>query len=461
MNPNHVPLVLLVNPPVERFREPHDDAEFPSLGLAYLAGMLKRKGIPLVCLDCKYDQIDIQQFSLRYQLLESVDIVAITAMTHNILDAHNVAEIVKTIRPGTKVIVGGCHVTSEPEETLLKMKYFDLAVIGEGEYTFPELIAALRTVRDIATVDGIAFRDKNGHVVKTRLRAPIIDLDNIPFPAWDLFSRPKHKLPILTSRGCPYKCNFCARVFGSRVRYRSPQSVIAEFEYLLEQYKIKYFGIPDETFTLNRRRLRAILTLLIERKLSKKITWAAQTRVDLVTFDLFRLMKDAGCVLIGMGVESGSARVLKQSGKNITKGQAVSAVHIVRKLGIKINAYFILGHPDESPAEMLQTIRFAAMLNPDFATFGMMVPYPGTFIREMALRGEGGYKQVSEDWRDYTKSTGFPLELRNVPKRFLIIIQLTGYFYFYIRNGRWKDLGIMIDEHYRLAILNIRRLIFL
>lgn len=452
------PKVLLVNPPVADIREPHDVPEFPALGLAYIAAVLEKGGLVPICMDCKYDGYDLDVFASRFAELDDVDVVGITSMTHNIDDAHRVAGVVKRISPKTKVVIGGCHVTAEPEETLRRMANFDAAIVGEGEESFPALLQVWFDGGDASQVQGLALRD-GSDVFLTGKRDGLKNLDAVPYPAWHLYSKPGKKLPLLSSRGCPYSCNFCMRVLGKMVRYRSPENVVDEIEHLIDNYGIDYIGFPDETFTLNKKRLHAVMDMIVERGLHKRFTWASQTRVDLVEREMLTAMKRAGCVLVGLGVESGNDGVLARSGKGITKEQARQAVALAKELGLKVNAYFILGHPDETFSNMIETVRFAAELNPHFSAFGIMVPYPGTAIREMALKGEGGYRNVSADWSDYTKSTGHPMELEGVSRRTMVFIQMGGYLYFYLRNLRFVEFFRVLKENIHPVFINLKKMI--
>ncbi len=151
--------------------------------------------------------------------------------------------------------------------------------------------------------------------------------------------------------------------------------------------------------------------------------------------------------------------MLARSKKGINKTQAREAVALAKELGLKVNAYFILGHPDETVANMIETVRFAAELNPHFSAFGIMVPYPGTAIRDMALKGEGSYINVSTDWSDYTKSTGHPMELKGVSRRTMVFIQMGGYLYFYLRNLRLREFFGLLRENIHPVLLNLKKMI--
>ncbi|KPA10930.1 Fe-S oxidoreductase [Candidatus Magnetomorum sp. HK-1] len=427
--------IVLINPPRYQPVDPYDYPEYPCISLAYLAACVKKD---ITCIDAKYERINFEELEKRIKNFDRIDIAGVTSMTHNIVDAHATIEIVKRYHPGAKGIIGGCHVTACPEQTLSSFKSFDIGVISEGEETFPELITAIKNNMDIHSIKGICYR-KDTDIILTQPRTFIEDINTIPEPAWHLFSNIDKTLPVLTTRGCPYKCNFCMRVLGDKVRFRSPGQVIKELKNLVENFGVKRIYFQDETFTINKKRLKKILHMMIDEKLNDKIEWWIQTRVDSVDMEILTLMKKAGCVEIGFGIESGNELVLKNSGKNITKQQATHAVKAAKQVGLKVFTYFIFGHPNETIFQIKDTIRFAAQLNAYSAIFGMMVPYPGTKIREIAVNGKGGYVSISEDWNDYGKNIGHPLELKSIPRKKMMRLQLMAYFHFYFANFRLID----------------------
>ena len=431
--------VLLVNPPASKVLGPYDTPDYPALGIASLAAVLQDQNIHVVCIDAKYERMDFARFDERAKEIGDIDIVGVTSMTPNIVDAGNAVEIVRKHHPHVRTVIGGCHVTALPEQTLQEFPAFDIGVIGEGEKTLPELVKVLREGGSAGDVKGVVYRD--GSAVKVTAPMEFVeDLDSLPFPAWRFFSLSSGMMSVLTARGCPFNCNFCMRVLGSKVRFRSPESIIAELKYLVEEFGATMIAFVDETFTLNRKRLERLLRMMLAEELHKKIKWTVQTHVGAVDFEILSLMKQAGCVRVGLGIESGNAEILRQCGKGITLEQAETAVEAAKRAGLKVNGFFILGHPNENRRTVRDTIRFAVKLNPDFAAFGIMVPYPGTRIRDIALRGEGGYTWVSSNWEDYRKNAGRPMEMKEFSAQALVKLQMKAYLVFYLRNLRLYDL---------------------
>ncbi len=364
------------------------------------------------------------------------DLVLMSITTPGFDDDMAVAALIKREAPGAIVAAKGAHFNTLDRDALARHRALDVALRGEFEPACREL-AEGRTWGEIA---GLTFRSAEDEIVRTPDRPFIEDLDSLPFPTWRSFSLSSGIMSVLTARGCPFNCNFCMRVLGSKVRFRSPESIIAELKYLIEEFGAAVIDFVDETFTLNRKRLEKLLRMMLAEELHKKVEWTVQTHVGAVDFEILSLMKQAGCVRVGLGIESGNAEILRQCGKGITLEQAETAVKAAKRAGLKVNGFFILGHPNENRRTVRDTVRFAVKLNPDFAAFGIMVPYPGTRIRDIALRGEGGYTWVSSNWEDYRKNAGRPMEMKEFSAQTLVKLQMKAYLVFYLRNLRLYDL---------------------
>jgi anaerobic magnesium-protoporphyrin IX monomethyl ester cyclase len=178
------------------------------------------------------------------------------------------------------------------------------------------------------------------------------------------------------------------------------------------------------------------LDQIMEAGLHRRIKWQANTRANVGDYGLFRKMREAGCVSVGLGIESGNAQVLRRIKKGITLSAAETAVRLAKKAGLETRCFYIIGHPHETRKTAWDTIKFAARLNSDHAAFGLMVPYPKTEVAEMAERGEGNYRIVSSHWSDYDKYLGNALELEQLSRRQLQVLQAQAYLFFYLRNFR-------------------------
>lgn len=438
------PQVILLNPPkINTHAEKHfEKPEHPRIALAYLAAFMKKENITYRVIDGKFEGLDNQSIiKMIHNFLPPF--VGITAMTPEIIEAAHLAKQIKESIPGIKIIIGGPHATALPIKTLEEFPCFDFAIIGEGELTLSELIKKTLNNQSIKDIPGIVYRD-NGNIRCNSNWKLIHNLDDIPLPDWDSFPAAR-SYPILTSRGCPFQCNFCMRVSGMKLRKRSPGNVIKEIEYLVKNFQPNKLTFHDETFGLNKEWTHQILDMMIEKKFHKKLRWEATTRVDVADYELYVKMKKANCSFLGFGIESGNREILEQTKKKITLEQAENAVKLAKKARLSTGSMFIMGHPNETREAINDTINFAAKLNTDMTACGIMVPYPGTEIAEIVKRGEGNYRVISADWKDFNKQIGNALELEDIPRKDLEYFQLKLYLKFYLFHFRFRKLKAMAN----------------
>ncbi|MBS3117900.1 radical SAM protein [Candidatus Woesearchaeota archaeon] len=337
------------------------------------------------------------------------EIIGMAALTFTLLDTLHMAKIVKEINPNIKIVFGGPHATMFPYETI-KQDAVDMVVIGEGERTFPELVENIRDEGKLRKVNGLMFKDKKGEVVVTPPRELIQDLDKIPIPDRTLTPYKKYSsvlakrnplTTMITSRGCPFRCTFCDRpqAGGKSWRARSPKLVVDEME------QIKNLGINeilfyDDTWTMDMKRAEEICNEILRRKLD--MVWDIRTRVDRVTPELIELMKKAGCHRINFGVESGTEEGLKTIKKEVNLEKVEKAFRICKKVGMETLGYLMIGLPGETREQMMQTIKFAKKVKPNFCHFTVFTPFPDTEVWRNLL--EKGDKSVAECWRSYAQN---------------------------------------------------------
>ncbi|MDP8236341.1 MAG: radical SAM protein [Candidatus Erginobacter occultus] len=402
--------VLLVNPPRENDLTGNNPALIdeargfnPPLGLLYLAGYLEEKTSHQVEIcDAQVEELSYPALKARIRK-SSPDLVGLTAMTFTLLDVVKSARLVKEIDPSLSVVVGGVHAFLYPEETV-NLPEIDYVLSGEGEESFALLLDRLENRGDLDTVPGLIYL-KDGRVQSSPSPPLCADLDALPFPARRLTPYGKYssvmarRQPIttmFTSRGCPFRCSFCARPhLGKQFRYRSAENVVDEMEECVG-LGIREFLIYDDTFTVNRDRAIAVAEEIILREL--KIGWDIRARVDCVDREMLKILKVAGCERIHYGVEAGTEKILKVLNKGITLDKARETIALTRKIGIETLAYFMIGSPTETRADILETIRFALELKPDFVHATILCPFPGTAIYEQGL-SEGVFPR--DHWREF------------------------------------------------------------
>ena len=455
--------VVLINPPPFRLLEDADCPNYPHPGIASLAAFLREGDHQVRVIDAKLARLSLEETVEAAS--ESGDLWCLSAMTHEVAQAARVAEGIKRRLGDVPVALGGAHTTALPQETLERFPHLDFAVTGEGEYTVAELLEALprrgRSLqseggRSLHKVAGLTWR-QGSRIIVNQPRGFIRNLDALPIPAWDLFP-PAPFYHLATARGCPYRCNYCTRIMGQRVRALSPERVLDYLDVLVNQRQAREVHFCDDVFGADPRRAFHLLELIIARGINKRLCWQTSTRADLVTPQLLQKMKEAGCTYVSFGCESGNAHILKNTKKGITLKETVRAIGWAKEAGIRTGALFILGHPHETKATAWDTLRFAAKLNPHVVAFGIMVPYPGTEVAELARRGEGGYRLLSDDWSDFGKQFGNALELVGLSRRQLEWLQAVGYLKVYWDNARWLELARFVWHYRRAAWSRVKKL---
>ncbi len=392
--------VTLCIPPQGYFAERWQDSSMPSLGVLSMAACLEREGIEVRTLSAhvlKWEIADIE----KYVTDEKPDIFGLTVTTENRLEVFDVARAVKKTRPETLVVIGGPHCLATAHDTLSHIPEIDIVVSGEGEETIVELARAVErgNVPEFKKITGISFRE-NGNITSTGPRMKIPDLDTLPMPARHLEDMSlynlrievpgKGKLPaanLMTSRGCPFDCNFCATPvnWGRKVRGHSPERVIAEIEHCVERYGVKVIWFYDDTLNYNPKRLETICGMMIERRLG--VNWFCEIRVDAIDRRLFDRMVEAGLYHVGFGVESASERICRDIiHKKATLKQAIDVIDWSNEAGIIANPFFVFSHPTETWEEALETLAFAESLKGRaMCSMAILHTYPATELWERAV----------------------------------------------------------------------------
>ena len=389
--------VLLINPPIENIIETEvplfvkqNEGIFPPLGLLYVASYLD-KGV-----NCRVEILDALAEKMSYEGIERFirdfrpDIVGITAHTHNLIDVIMVSDIVKKIDKLICVCLGGPHVSAFPREAI-SIPSVDFAVPGEGEAAFTELVKGIEEKSDLKNIPGILFKQA-GNITETGKRDGAIELDSLPFPArgksdykkyYSILGAGSVMTTISSSRGCLYQCIFCSTP-GDSYRVRSPENVADEIEECLNA-GIKEIHFIDDTFNADMGRVMKICDEIKRRKL--KVKWSFRGRVDKITESLLVNLKEAGCYRIHLGVEASSDDGLQKLKKGFTIEQVKQAFKWVRRAGINSVAYFLIGCPHEKTRQdVIETINFSKKIDPDFALFNILTPYPATNLYEEGLK---------------------------------------------------------------------------
>ena len=366
----------------------------PPLGLAYIAAVLERAGHTVKIVDSPTLGLDKSSFINEVKTW-SPDVVGLTSLTPTVYKAYEVAKLIKEYDKDLPVIMGGPHVTFMFEEAL--RNGVDVVVRGEGELTTLELVNTIGKrgldAKALSGVQGIAYRDGD-RVVVTPNRPLIQDLDTLPPPArhllpmemYTVFGKPIRVAHVMASRGCPYGCVFCITSYfwGRRYRFKSARLVADEIEEIVHKYKTSIVVFTDDELLMSKKFVNDLLDEIEKRKLD--ISFSFGSRVDHVERETLRRLKKLGATAIYLGVESASQETLNKINKRITVEQAVKAFQVAKEVGIEAAGTFMLGFPWETIDDMKKTVEFAIKINPTYAQFTIVTPYPGTPLYQEAMR---------------------------------------------------------------------------
>jgi len=372
--------------------------KFPPLGIGYIASYLRMHGYKVGIVDCTF-----KTFEEAVRQASHSRVVGIYSMLSMVKPALDIAE---ALRNKVELLVAGGPMPSAYPVKFLNM--FDLVVQGEGEETMLEVMREVDGGMRFERVKGVHISNRfmkqametlsvngGGHLF-TGQRPLIKNLDNLPFPARDLYDNSLYKqyymqnfkytmTSAIASRGCPFSCDFCWRPdYGRFYRTRSPENIADEMEEVVGKYGYQRIWFADELFIANKRHVIRLCQEIISRKID--VLWECLARADLMDAEVAKMMRKAGCHKIIFGLEAGDDRTLKLMNKQLTVAQSKKAVHTAVKAGIKVGAFFILGYPGETNETMLKTIKLASSLPLDY--FSMTVPYP--------LPGTKLYEKVSD-----------------------------------------------------------------
>ncbi len=394
------------------------------MGLAYLGAALRQHDYEVVGLDAiaeaPYQAEPLSENIVRYGLTtdqilahveaEQPDVVGLSCLYSNQWPPiREITARIKNLNPDIIVAAGGTHPTFAPERCLRDSR-LDLIVLGEGERIFPEVLDRLQKGRSLNDQDGIAWRD-NGEI---RVNPPgnlIENLDELPFPAHDLFPperyfeialpmgyhmRSRRSLPMVTSRGCPYSCNFCSstRFWRNRYRARSAENVMEEIEWLVSRFGVEEIKFQDDNLTAQRKRARHLFEMMSE--LDPKLSWNTPNGIAIQNLDdeMLGLMRRSGCFEITLSAESGDQEILCKLIRKPLKLDKIREVNeAARRHGIYRMAFFIIGFPGESKTQIRNTLRFSRELALDWCIYFIYNPLPGSpMYDECVARG-----YISED----------------------------------------------------------------
>jgi len=406
----------------------------PPLWAVILAGYLRYLGYSVILYDAEVENWDYDQTAKKAVEVDPLLVAIVvsgsnpSASTMNMTGAGEIVSLIHDYAPNIKTLLCGLHPSALPEQTISE-ENIDFVCQGEGFYTLPLLIDALKSSADDFQIDGLWY--KKDHRIVSNPRPPLMkNLDEIPMSAWDLLPMEKYRAHnwhcfdhieerqpygvLYTSLGCPFDCSFCCinALFGKHmIRYRSLDKVMAELDFMVNTYGIKNIKIIDEMFALNEKRIVTFCDMIIERKYDLNM-WA-YARVNTVTEKMLSKMKQAGINWVAYGFESGSQRVISDVTKGYKMAQVEKVVDMTYRLGMHICSNFIFGLPEDDFDSMNETLKLMLDINAEWANIYCAMAYPGSRLYEIALDNEW---PLPKSWAGYSQ---YAYETLPLPTRYL------------------------------------------
>ncbi len=376
----------------------------PPLGLASMASYLEKQGIECAIIDC-FARPDSDRMIKDYLSEEKPAFLGISCTTSSFFDGVRITEYAKQCLPGIQVVFGGPHVSALKEKVLMDYPIIDFTVVGEGEQTLVELLES-GGHGEAARIPGMVYRDDSGEVCFTGYRKKGIELDSLPFPAYEkLAGYPAaYKLPIfnypktpntscISSRGCPYACSYCDRsVFQRSFRFNSAEYLYEHLRYLKERFNIRHINFYDDQFTFRRKRVEEFTRLMINRPLN--MTFNCAVRAEHIDLELLRMMKEAGCWMVSLGIETGDENLLSQHRQNADLKMLAEKIRLIKKAGIRTKGLLMMGLPGETEESIQKSMDYVFSLPIDDFNLSKFTPFPGSPIYE-DIHEKGTF---NEDW---------------------------------------------------------------
>ena len=375
----------------------------PPLGLASIAAYLGREGIDADIIDC-YARPDSDHLIRDYLLTIKPSFIGLSCTTSSFLDGIRIAELARSFLPDINIVFGGPHVSALKNRVLEEFKVIDFVVVGEGEQTLTELIEKCQD--EAASVQGLVFRDAKGAICFTGYRTKTVNLDSLPFPAYEKLSGypDAYRLPIfnypkapnsscISSRGCPYACSYCDRsVFRRSFRYNSAEYMYEHLKYLKKRFNIRHIIFYDDQFTFHRQRIEDFTRMMVDRPLG--MTFNCAVRADHIDLELLRCLKAAGCWMISLGIETGDQDLLAQHRRNVNLNLLAEKIRLIKKAGIRTKGLLMIGLPGETEDSIKKTMNYVFSLPIDDINLAKFTPFPGAPVYENIHE----LGEFNEDW---------------------------------------------------------------
>jgi anaerobic magnesium-protoporphyrin IX monomethyl ester cyclase len=375
----------------------------PPLGLASMAAYLKSQNIVSAIVDC-FAHPDSDRLIRDYLRAEKPAFIGLSCTTSSFLDGCRIARLAKKILPDIFSVFGGPHVSALKQKVLEGFPEVDFAVVGEGEKTLTDLVQSAG--KEPGTIQGAVYRTGGGEIEFNGYRNKAIDLDDLPFPAYEMLEGfpAAYRLPIfnypkapntscISSRGCPYQCSYCDRsVFRRTYRYNSAEYLYDHLHYLKDRFGIKHINFYDDQFTFNRQRVEDFTRLMITQPLG--MTFNCAVRAEHIDRDMLDRLKAAGCWMISLGIETGDEDLLAQHRQNPDLTMMAQKIFQIKKAGIRTKGLLMMGLPGETEASIKKSMDYVFSLPLDDFNLSKFTPFPGSPLYEKIYE----FGSFEEDW---------------------------------------------------------------
>ena len=396
----------------------------PPIGLGYLATAV-RDNHDVAILDCVKERMNERLFA-DYLNKHKFDVIGFQTYSYDLLEVRKSLRIVKEINPDTITIIGGPHPTCLPDQAMTYLEAADYGFTGEAEIGLPLLLnnISAKSKKSFSSIPGLIRRKNSKIMINKPIR--LKNLDSLGHPAWDLiqpqeyphegaaggFVRNFPVAPIMTTRGCPCLCTFCAGpvIFGHKIRFHSLKNILSQIDILYHKFGIREIQIVDDNFTFNINFAKNFCSQVIKKDYNLSFYIPSGIRIDRIDEELAVLMRKAGFYDIAVGIESGSDRILQSIKKNTSVSQICEKIKLIRKAGLEVNGFFVIGFPDETPGDIIKTINLACKLDLKRASFSCCQPLPGTEIY-YNLKKNGKLKAINWEKTHFSKISFIPDKL--------------------------------------------------